>query len=176
MRNFFAVLAMLGLISLLPAQVNAQSLSQSSGGELLQQQSGRAQATDNSQNKTGSPQSGGNQSALNTPSAQQPLGVVSDPRQNRPDAIAQPNTDLVNKADSTSKKTSWTYYKLLAGFLALFATTFFVAYRFSKLDNFSDANSEEEPIHRNQLAVTLGNQRPSKSNKPKKKRRKPHQR
>jgi hypothetical protein len=171
-RFFVGPVIFLGLG--LPVQASAQSLLQNTGGS-LQQQTGRAQDTNNSQSKTGSPQSSGNQSILSESNALQPLGVVSDPKQSTPEAVVPPSTDLSTSNGEVNSTGGLTYLMFLVGFLGIFLIASFVAYRFSK-PNFTESISVDEIIDRDQLAATLRNQQPARKKKPKKKRRKPHQR
>jgi hypothetical protein len=163
------------LLLLLPVQLNAQSLLQNSGGA-LQPQSGQTQKTNDYRSQTSSPQTGENQSLLNSRGGQS-LGVVSDPKQSSPDAVVQPSSEIhANNSRLMSNDSSVTKY--LAGFVVVFLLAVFIAYRFSKLDLKTEPASE--PLDRGQLADSLRNPvaelAPVKNKKTKKKRRKPHQR
>lgn len=167
LRLFIVVLTLACLF--LPSQASAQSLLQNTGGT-LQPQGNQAQSTNNSQNQTGSPQNSGNQSALNQQN-NQPLGVVSNPQQSNPDTVTQPSSELRASSSTLRDSSLSTPVKFLLGFLAVFLIVFFVAYRFSRLD-FEEIGSFNE----SQTTADSGNQRRTKIKKPKKKRRKPHQR
>lgn len=95
-----------------PAQSNLQP---STSG--LQPQSGQSQAPTSNLNQTGAVQSNsGGQSFLNQ-STLRPLGVVSDPKQTTPEAIAAPSQTL--KTDITDEEEGDSILPLLAGGSAL---------------------------------------------------------
>ena len=98
------IVSLLFFVCLIPPKAYGQAALQPSTSS-LQPQTGQAQAPTSNLNQTGPVQSNtGGQSFLNQ-SGLQPLGVVSDPNQSTPDAIATPGqtlkTDITKEEDAS---------------------------------------------------------------------------
>ena len=156
-------------IYLATTQTLAQTSLQNTGGAPLQQ-SGQTQPTNNSQAQTGTPQANNGQSVLNQRSTQS-LGVVSDPTQTTPEAVANPSQTL--KADVAAEKTSNTLpASILLGLLAaLSGLAIITGWLYGR------RQADEEVALEEESEFTPEPSKPFKKQKrPKKKRKKPHQR
>ena len=148
------------------ATAGAQSLTPGSDGAGLQSQTGQTQQTTNSLNQTGGLQNNNTQPALND-NGVRPLGVVSDPSQTTPDAVAQPTGTLKTDITPTeSSNTSW----IIAGIVVLLgiAAVIFWTRTGSRMQAAESAQIESAPVVKPEPIKP----RKKRSNTPKKKRKK----
>lgn len=144
----------------------AQSLTPGGDAAGLQSQTGQTQTTTESLNQTGSLQNNNSQPVL-TDNGVRPLGVVSDPDQTTPDAVAQPSETL--KTDITPEESSNTYWLIALGVVLLGIAAACIWTRTGKrMQSAEMAQIEPEPVVRPEPAKP----RKKRSNTPKKKRKK----
>lgn len=150
--------------------VGAQSLTPGGNSAGLQSQTGQTQQTTNSLNQTGALQNNNSQPAL-TDNGVRPLGVVSDPGQTTPDAVAQPSGTL--KTDITPTDTSEAPWLIAAVvvLLGIIAAYFWIRTG-NRMQAAETAQAEPAPVVRPEPIKP----RKKKSNTPKKKRKKSNQR
>lgn len=161
---------MLLCIYLMAAQTLAQAPLQNTGGAPLQQR-GQARPTNNSQVQTGTPQANNGQSVLNQRSTQ-PLGVVSDPTQTTPEAVANPSQTLQTNVTPEKISSSTLPVSLVLGFLAVLAgAAIIVGWLYGRRQADEETAFEEENAFAHEPSRAF-----KKQKRPKKKRKKPHQR
>ena len=170
--NQLSIYPLVTAFSLLALAVpaGAQSLTPGGNNAGLQSQTGQTQTTTNSLNQTGGLQNNNSQPALNN-SGTRPLGVVSDPRQTTPDAVAQPSGTL--KTDITPTGSSTAAWLIPVTVVVLAAIAAFAWARAKRSpQNSAAAQAEPAPIIRPEPVKP----RKKRSGTPKKKRKKSHQR
>jgi hypothetical protein len=118
-------IGLLATTAVISGSVSAQADLQNSGGG-LQSPSSSSQQTSTELNQTGGLQNVSGQETLSQSSGLLPLGVVSNPEQATPDAIAQPSstlkTDLTTNEHSSGIKWWITILLALCGVGLYFAT------------------------------------------------------
>lgn len=96
------VLAVTASTIAVPLSASAQNLQNASNG--IQSETGQTQNSANTQNQVGGGVQENSSQGLLNQKVDQPLGVVSNPKQNNPDSVVTPSNSL--RADRTAKQSS----------------------------------------------------------------------
>lgn len=155
---------------LYPATIGAQATLQPSTQGTLQQQTGQGQNTANTQNQKGTLQDTPSQPVLHQGNGNS-LGVVSDPRQSRPEVTVAPSKNLKTDISKSEGIGIAPYIAISTFALAVIG----VAYLY--LSGNRQSVAELAPIKSEGAAPAPRNEdKPKKTRKTKRKRKKPHQR
>ncbi len=125
----------------LPVSASAQSSLQNTNNN-IQSQTGQAQNSANTQNQVGTLQNNNTASQLNQAGGQ-PLGVVSNPNQTSPEAVAQPSSDL--KTDITKDGGMNWWLVVIAVTILIFIVLCWLAIREPYAPNKPAAKQVKEP-------------------------------